>query len=273
MAQEKSFKYPVPGPIETKKISDGIYGVYGGMGANSYFVIGKKGVTVIDAKMTEEHGRAVAGEIKKITQLPVTRMIITHSDMDHVNGLSGFPKDMEIISTVKTAAEMKAEFERAGLSALMPYLPGVTFETEKEIDLDGEKIRLMHHAPAHTGGDTIAFLPSQKISFVGDLVVVGRPPLIHRQKGGSSSGLVDNLKFLLSLDCSTYLSGHAASAGKKEVETLINAVEITREKVLALKKQGKSLEEVKKELNVVEMELPPGRPRFPSLEEVIYGEE
>jgi glyoxylase-like metal-dependent hydrolase (beta-lactamase superfamily II) len=273
MAQEKGFKYPVPGPIELKKVSASVYSVTGGMGANSYFITGKTGVVVIDAKMTEEHGRAVVEEIKKITALPVTRMIITHSDLDHVNGLSGFPRGMAVTSSKNTRSEMALEFEKSGLAALIPYLPNDTFDSEKELDLDGEKIKLFHVGSAHTGGDTIIFLPDQRIVFAGDLVTIGRPPLIHVRKGGSSSGLVKNLEFILKLDCDTILSGHSAPAGKKEVETLMKSVESTRQKVIALKKQGKSLEQIKKELNVVELEMPPGRPRFPSLEEVVYGEQ
>jgi cyclase len=272
MAEEKTFKYPVPGPIELKKITDSVYAVFGGMGANSYFIIGKKSVTVIDAKMTEEHGRAVVEEVKKTTPLPITRMIITHSDLDHVNGLSGFPKGMAIISTGKTREEMKEEFERSGLTALMPYLPTDTYDKEKEVDIDGGKVKLFHVAPAHTSGDTIVYLPAQKIAFVGDLVFIGRPALVHKLKGGSPHGLVKNLEFMLSLDCGIFLSGHASPVGKKEVETLKKSIETIIEKVLVLKKQGKSLEEMKKELNVVERETPPGRPRFPTIEEVIYGE-
>jgi glyoxylase-like metal-dependent hydrolase (beta-lactamase superfamily II) len=273
MAEQKVFKYPAPGPIELKKITAEIYGVYGGLGANSYFILGKTGVTVIDAKMTEDFGRAVVAEVKKTTSLPITRMIITHSDLDHVNGLSGFPQGMEIISSVKTRSDMYSEFEKNGFDVLLRYLPNETYDTEKELDLGGLTANLYHVAPAHTGGDTIIYLPSQKAAFVGDLLFVGRPPLIHGRKGGTSTGLVKSLKFLLTLDCDKYLSGHAPPIGKNEVETLLNYVESVRTKVIALKARGKSLDDVKRELNVVEMQMPPGRPRFPMLEEVVYGEE
>ncbi len=273
MTEQKAFKYPVPGPIELKKITAIVYGVYGGMGANSYFILGKSGVTVIDAKMTEDFGKAVVAEIKKTTDMPITRMIITHSDLDHVNGLSGFPQGMEILSSTKTRSEMYSEFEKSGFDVLMRYLPNETYDNEKELDLGGLTARLYHAAPAHTGGDTIVYLPAQKTAFVGDLVFMGRPPLIHGLKGGTSTGLVKSLKFLLTLDCEHYLSGHASPVGKNEVETLLNYVESVRARVIALKAQGKSLDDVKRELNVIEMEMPPGRPRFPMLEEVVYGEE
>ncbi len=268
----KSFKFPVPGPIETKQISKNTYAVYGGMGANSYFLVGKTSVLVIDAKMTEEFGKALIEEIEKITALPISRMILTHSDLDHVNGLSAFPKDMQITATEKTRSEMKDEFERSGLRALVPYLPNDTFTKEKTIDFEGENLILSFIAPAHTGGDTVIFMPSKKLAFVGDLLVHGRPLLIHARKGGSSAGLLETLRFLMSLDCDTYLSGHAIPLNKNAVELLAKSVESVREKVITLKKQGKSLDEMKAELNVAELEMPPGRPRFPSLEEVIYDE-
>jgi glyoxylase-like metal-dependent hydrolase (beta-lactamase superfamily II) len=272
MAEDKNFKYPVPGPVETKKISENIFGIYGGSGANSYGIIGKTGVAVIDAKMTEESGRAVVAEIKKLTLLPITRIIITHSDLDHVNGLTGFPAGMHISSSQRTSAEMRAQFEASGLHELTNYLPNDTFSSEKEIHLDSIKMMLYHHSAGHTGGDTIIFLPVQRTAFVGDLIFMGRPPLIHIPKGGSSLGLINNLKFLLSLECDVYLSGHASPVGKKEIESLISIVETKRNRVIELKKQGKNLEEIKKEMKVVEIEMPPGRPKFPTIEEVIFTE-
>ena len=272
MTENRTAGFPAPLPVKTRKITASIYGVYEGAGANSYFITGKNSMLVIDAKMTEESGKAVLEEVRKVSALPVSKMLITHSDRDHVNGLSAFPTGIKIISSEITKTEMKYEFEAGGLSALFQYLPSETFSDKYSLDFDGKKLELYHIGPGHTGGDTIIHFPAEKTAFIGDLIFIGRPPLIHRQKNGSSTGLLNSLKFLLSLDCENYLSGHADPAVKKDVEEVFNRISSTREKVLALKARGKSMEEMKIAMGVVDMEPPPGRPKFPSIEEVIYME-
>jgi cyclase len=83
--------------ITAEKITDNIYIVKGGV-ANTGFVVGEKEVAAIDAEMTADSAQKMIDEIKKVTSKPLTKLILTHSDGDHVNGLAGFPKGLEIIS-------------------------------------------------------------------------------------------------------------------------------------------------------------------------------
>jgi len=88
------------------------------------------------------------------------------------------------------------------------------------------------------------------VAFVGDLVFVGRDPLIHIQKGGTSAGLVKTLNGVLALDADTFLSGHADPLTKNDVKAALTSIEEKRAKVAGLVKQGKSLDEIKKEMGV-----------------------
>src|SRR5271167_150629 len=84
-------------PFVTKQLAPNVYWVNGG-GGNSGIIVGDKGVIVIDAKTTADGGKQLLDEIAKVTPKPVTTVILTHSDGDHVNGLAAFPAGLTIIA-------------------------------------------------------------------------------------------------------------------------------------------------------------------------------
>jgi glyoxylase-like metal-dependent hydrolase (beta-lactamase superfamily II) len=259
-------------PLTVSKVKGGIYSVDGGSGANGGFFVGPKGVVVIDAKMSPESAKQMIAEIAKITPLPLTHLVLTHSDGDHVNGLAGFPQGLQILAHERTRKDMEEAFGKDdALKPLLAYLPNRTFTGNFDLKGFGEEIRLLHFGPAHTSGDVVVFFPAEKVVFVGDLLFVGRDPLIHRQKGGTSFGLVKNLKGLLALEADTFLSGHAGPLAKSDVQTLLAGIEEKQAKVRALIKDGKSLDEIKKTFGITDQPGPGGM-RWPSLVEVIYQE-
>lgn len=261
---------PQPTPLQVVSVRDGVYLIKGGSGANAGLIVGRRQVLVVDAKMTEETARAMLAEIAKITPNPVTRIILTHSDGDHVNGLAGFPKELPLVAHPNTRRDMEQAFQDPKFSALASRLPSELVTGERDLDWDGPPIRLLYFGPAHTQGDLVVYLPRQRVAFVGDLLFIGRDPLIHRHKGGTSFGLVSVLKKLLELDVDTYLSGHADPVGKPEVSRLIQWIEERQEKIKALVAQGKSLEEIRAAFGAPSAPQTPGR--RPGFVEVIYLE-
>jgi cyclase len=259
-----------PVPISAEKIAGNIYQVKGGSGATAGIVIAEKEVIVIDAKMTEESAKQMLGEIRKITPLPVTKIILTHSDGDHVNGLVGFPPGLDIISHDNTRAHMVKAFES---EQQLAHLPTITFSERMNLHVGSGKraahIELLYFGPAHTNGDAVVFFPDEKVAFVGDLLFLGRDPLIHRAKNGTSFGLVKVLQALLSLDAEAYASGHNELTTKKQIQDFIQTVTDKQAKIQTMVGSGKSLDDVKKAFNI---ETPAGGSRWPSLVEVIYQE-
>jgi len=260
---------PQPVPLSVEPLRGGVYWVKGGSGANAGFIIGKKEVIVIDAKMTEESAQPMLAEIQKLTANPVKYVVLTHSDGDHVNGLAGFPKGLTIVAHENTKRDMEEAFKDPKMSALLPHLPNQAVTADQPLAIDGVRVNLLYFGPAHTSGDLVVYLPDQKTAFVGDLVFLGRDPLIHRQKGGTSFGLVQTLKKLLALDADTFISGHNDPLTKADIQGLLTAIEEKQAKVKALIEQGKSLDEVKSAFGIADIPGPGGR-RWPSLVETIY---
>ena len=257
-------------PISAQNVKGNIYQVKGGMGANTGFFIGEKEVLTIDAKMTEDTAKQMIAEIKKLTPNPIRTVTLTHSDGDHVNGLVGFPQGTTIISHEKTRVHMDNAFQSARDRA---SLPNIAFSERLSLYLGGilrsTRIDLLYFGPAHTDGDAVVYFPDEKVAFIGDLIFIGRDPLIHRHKNGSSFGLVKVLKAILNLDVEIFVHGHGDLATKKEILGVIQSIEEKQIRIKALVKEGKTLDQVKEVFNIEDRA---GGTRWMSLVEVIYLE-
>jgi len=259
-----------PPVVTVQQVRGDTYMVKGGSGANTGFCICDKGVITIDAKMTADSTKQIVEEVSKLTPKPILYIVLTHSDSDHVNGLNGFPAGLTIIAHENTKRDMQEAFKDAELQPLQAYLPNKTFPKALNLQCGTAHIDLFHFGPAHTSGDVVVFFPHEKVAFVGDLVFIGRDLLIHRHKGGTSFGLVRNLKEILKLDADTFIPGHGDILGKKDVETLMESIEGKQAKIKAMVQEGKSLDEIKKAFGIEERPAQQGRMRWPSLVEVIY---
>jgi len=265
-----------PPPLTVKPIRGNVYWAVGGAGGNTGFIIGDNGVIVIDAKTTPQSAKEMLAEIAKLTPKPVTHVILTHSDADHVNGLAGFPKGLTIIAHENCEREMEAAINtpnNPGAAALINYLPNQRVGKIELLTIDGVHVNLLHYAPAHTDGDLFVSLPDQKVVFAGDMVTLTLPwPLIHLAKNGSSEGWIQSMKTILLIDAELYVPGHgAALQTKADLRKKVTAADQTRTKIRQLIAQNMSLDDIKKAL--AEPPQPPGPgPRFPTYAEVVFEE-
>lgn len=260
-------------PIQTHALNGGVYWIEGGVGSNSGVVIGKDGVVVIDAKQTPESGKAVMAEVAKLTPKPVTHVILTHSNLDHVDGLPGFPKGLTIIAQENCKKQMENPRNNPQNIDLHDYIPTKTVAKKESMTIDGVRFVLLHFAPAHTSGDLIIYLPDQKIAFTGDITVTRLPyPLIHLEDEGSSAGWIESMKGIVALNADTFVPGHGGTQTKSELQQRVANTAARRAKIKALVAQGKSLQDIKKELG--EPLTPPAgaNPAFLSFTEVVYKE-
>ena len=261
-----------PPPLSVKPLNGGVYWTQGGAGGNTGIIVGKDGVIVIDAKTTPASAKEVLAEIAKITPKPVTTVIITHSDADHVNGLAAFPAGLTIISQENCKKEMEASASSRN-PAPQDRLPTKTVANKESVTINGVKLNLFHYAPAHTSGDLMVYLPEQKIVFTGDIIATNQPyTLIHAEKNGSSEGWIQTVKGLAALNASTYVPGHGDLQTKAEVQQRLANVQARREEIKKLVAQGKSLEQVKQALGETDTPAAPGAPQFPSFTTVVYNE-
>jgi cyclase len=261
-----------PPPLSVKQLKPDVYWTQGGAGGNTGIIIGKDGVIVIDAKTTAASAKDMLAQIAKITPKPVTTVILTHSDGDHVNGLAAFPSGLTIISQENCKKEMQASVGSRN-PAPQDRLPNKTVATKENVTINGVKLNLLHYANAHTSGDLMVYLPEQKIVFTGDIIATNQPyTLIHAEKNGSSEGWIQTVKGLTGLNADTYVPGHGDLQTKAEVQQRLTKVQARREEIKKLVAQGKSLDQVKQALGETDTAPAPGAPQFPSFTTVVYNE-
>jgi cyclase len=248
-------------PVEFKKISDRLYEIVGGSGANGGAYIADNGVLIIDAKMDKNSVDQVLEGVKKITDKPIKYLINTHSDGDHVRGNQYFPETVTIISHENCRKEFfhpgrdgtPSEWNKPELAA---FIPSLTFRNKMDVYLGSKKVELWYFGIGHTTGDIVIYFPEEKTAFIGDQIFLTRPQLIHSYKGGNSFEHVKTLtKMLETLDAEKFCSGHSEIADRSAVKNHIEQMKKRQEKVKTLIEQGKSLEEIKSEFEENEARL------------------
>ena len=237
-------------PVMMKQLKPDVWAGLGGSGGNSTIYIGKTSVIVVDAKQTEAGAKDLLAEIAKITPKPVTTVFLTHSDGDHVNGLVAYPQGVKVIAHENNKKEQQAALAAGGRGAPPPdRLPQQVITKPKEtMTIDGVKLELYHWGPAHTSGDLIVYSPQNKIVSTGDIVVTNRAddnPNIHMDKNGSVEGWMANVKGMIGLNADAYVTGHGDVLAKADLQRKLTAVTERRNKITAMLKEGKSLEEIK----------------------------
>ena len=267
---------PAPMPLMVHQLKPNVYWIEGG-GGNSGVIIGDKGVIVIDAKTSAAGGKELLEDVAKITPKPVTTVIETHSDGDHINGLVSFPSGITIIAHENNKKEQDTAFAAGGRGAPPEgYLPNQLVSKNREtLKINGIKVELFHWAPAHTSGDLVIYLPDEKIVFTGDIIAAQMSdPLIHLEKNGSSAGWITTVKGIVGLNADQFVPGHGDLQTKAAIQKRLADAEAKREKIKQLVAQGKSLDEIKAAVG----DPPPAQgrggrgPGFASFTEVVYRE-
>ena len=240
-------------PVQFKKISDRLFEITGGRGANGGAYIGDNGGLIIDAKMDEQSVDQVIKGVRQITDKPIKYLVSTHSDGDHISGNRYFPATVTFIAHENCRKEYfhprrngaSSEWERPELA---PFVPSITFRDKMDIYLGSKKAELWYFGIGHTTGDIVVYFPEEKTAFLGDQIFLTRPQLIHSHKGGNSLEHVKTLtKMLQTLEAEKFCSGHSKMADRKTIENHIYQMQQRIKKVKNLIKEGKSLEEIKSE--------------------------
>jgi glyoxylase-like metal-dependent hydrolase (beta-lactamase superfamily II) len=156
---------------------------------NTGVIIGDDAVMVIDAQATPVMAQDVIRRIREVTDKPIKHVVLSHYHAVRVLGASAYRPQSVIASrgtyeliVERGEADMKSEIQRfPRLFRAVESIPGLTwpnlvFERELTVFLGKREVRLLQPGPGHTRGDTIAWLPQEKILFSGDLVEYGATP-------------------------------------------------------------------------------------------------
>jgi cyclase len=93
----------------------------------------------------------------------------------------------------------------ADFKVLVYQSPTLTFTDKLDIDIGNREVQVLHLGRGHTPGDTVVYLPKEKILAVGDLLVY---PVPHASFNGYPAEWVQTLHKMGELDVTTIVTGH-----------------------------------------------------------------
>ncbi len=166
-------------------LADGVYALTAEGDPNVGAIEGEDFLVCFEALATPTAAREWLERLRELTDKPVRYLVLSHYHAVRVLGASAF--EAEVIVTHETTRRLIEERGKEDWDsefARMPRLfkdpnsipgltwPTATFTDRMTIDLGGSRgdLVLQHCGRGHTAGDIVAWLPTHKVLFAGDLV-------------------------------------------------------------------------------------------------------
>jgi glyoxylase-like metal-dependent hydrolase (beta-lactamase superfamily II) len=166
---------------------------------------------------------------------PIATVVNTHANGDHCYG-NELVVGAEIVASAATAHEMTevppamlaalnkapgevgdlfrsffGDFEFDGIEMTMPTQ---TFTGRLTVQAGGRNVELIEVGPAHTAGDTIAYVPDAQTVYTGDILFIGGAPIVW---AGPLENWIAACDLINSLDVETVVPGHGPLTDKAGV--------------------------------------------------------
>lgn len=175
--------------VTFERLSEHAYAYTAEGDPNTGIIVGDDAVLVADTQATPVMAEDVIRRIREVTDKPIKYVLLTHYHAVRVLGASAYGADHVIASqdtydliVERGAADMKSEIERfPRLFRSVESVPGLTWPTltfkgEMTLWLGKLEVKIMQLGRGHTKGDTVVWLPQEKVLLSGDLVEYGATP-------------------------------------------------------------------------------------------------
>jgi quinoprotein relay system zinc metallohydrolase 2 len=200
---------------------------YHGDICNVSFIVGDKGIAVIDTGGSFKVGQQLHEAIRKVSSLPILYVINTHVHPDHIFGNAAFIQDKPaFVGHAKLADAMERRRETymrinsnwlgkdfAGSEIVKPTL---LVQDQLELDLGNRKLQLTAYPTAHTNTDVTVMDSKTATLWAGDLLFVERTPSID----GDLKGWLTVIERLQAIPAQQIVPGHGAVV--KDGKTALN---------------------------------------------------
>ena len=218
--------------LEPIRVSASVYYIQGDSGipspsnrghtSNAGFVVTRDGVVVFDALGTPVLGRELIGAIRKITPLPIRRVVLSHYHADHIYGLQPLKAGgAEIWAHRAARAYLESEGAQLRLAerrvSLAPWVDGDTrlvpadrwLAGEESFKLGGLTFRVFPLGPAHTPEDLAMMVAEEGVLFVGDVMFAGRLPFVGDADSKAWIAAIDRI---VAFKPGILIGGHGAAS-------------------------------------------------------------
>jgi glyoxylase-like metal-dependent hydrolase (beta-lactamase superfamily II) len=250
---------------------------------NVGFVVGGRGVLVIDTGMGPRNGAAVVEVAGKLGGSRALYLVITHFHPEHDLGAQAFPENTTLIRSndqVKDISEFGLQLARvfASRSAINAELlkdadfrkANVTFEKDYILDLGGVKVQLIAMGANHTRGDTAMWIDSDRVLFSGDVAMQAQP--VFASPYSTIRQWLASLDKLDALNPAVIVPSHGPTGDAAFISGYRNYLIEVRDRTAAEKKAGRSAEQAVEAVTAAMAERFPEKGRLAGAIKAAYAE-
>ena len=221
-----------------------------GTGGNIAVLTGPDGKLLIDAEIVTARPHVIEA-LAGINKDPVKQLINTHWHWDHTGG-NVWLQEMgaSILAHENTRKHLAVDTRVEDWHHTFPAeparaLPSTVFKEEHKVRANGSTLKLHHYPAAHTDSDISVHFEEADIFHSGDTFWNRNYPFIDYSTGGSIDGSIRAAEANLAktTDKMIIIPGHGEVSRKADLVLFRNVLVEIRDKVAALKKQGRSLSE------------------------------
>jgi glyoxylase-like metal-dependent hydrolase (beta-lactamase superfamily II) len=190
------------------------------------FVVTAEGIVAIDAASTPGHAARALRDLREITELPVTHVILTHAHFDHVGGLDALTADgATVIAQANFPAELRSQNDGpppfryllpSGRSHRVQAVPDHLVSEPEKLTVGGVDFVLIPIAGGETHDGLIVSVPDRVVVFTGDMSMpyLGAPFFAE----GSAEGLFEAMETVMALRPRLLIHGHAGLTGAYTID-------------------------------------------------------
>jgi cyclase len=247
------------------KIKDGIYTFAPDQATTTCsFVVTEVGVVMIDSCNSPLDARKMLAAVKKVTDKPIVFLINTETHSDHTGNHFMYSPPALIINHEGAGAGMRKEYNpkraetlaakspelRAALQGYKMITPQIEYKDKMTITLGERTFELIYLKNVHSAADTVIWLPKERVLFASSAANVRT--FINLRPTVVLPDVIASYKLMKSLNPEVVIAGHGQPTTTIIFDEYEGFYNLLMKRVNEMAAQGKSLDEVKKELKMPE---------------------
>ncbi|MGA9498615.1 MAG: MBL fold metallo-hydrolase [Pseudolabrys sp.] len=250
---------------------------------NVGFVIGERGILVIDTGLGPRNGSAVLEVAKELGGSRALYLVTTHFHPEHDLGAQVFPESTTLIRSNDQAKDI-AEFGLqpaqvfARRSAINAELlkdadfrkANATFDRDYALDLGGVKVQLIAMGANHTRGDTAIWVESDRVLFSGDVAMRAQP--VFASPYSTIRHWLSSLDKLEALRPAVIVPSHGPTGDAAFISGYRNYLIEVRDRTAADKKAGRTADQTTETVTAAMAERFPDKGRLAGAIKAAYAE-
>jgi cyclase len=236
--------------LKPTKVSNDVYCFFGktdmprkengGFMSNSCYIKTDDSFVLVDTGASYEFARQSYQQMKKIADLPVKNVLITHGHDDHWLGNNFYKETFN--AKLYGPSLINKEYNENSKTRMHHVLSKDAIKGTKFVPIDedvkeaitlnigSKKIMIVPiGVKAHTSDDLYVYLPDDKVLFSGDMVMNGR---VTSNRDGSVIGALKALEIINNQKWDVLVPGHGTDTSKTATKEFVEYFTLLKQRVL-----------------------------------------